>query len=676
MRIIRFLLFTSAVCLLQFGIVFAQAVFVNQAGYLPDQSKFCYSVEGADSFYVADASTGSIKFRAAFTPGVTQDPATGLTTFIGDFTSFTEEGKFVIITSNSNTSYSFTIGDTAFESVYKAAMKGFYFQRCGTALTSEYAGVYARAVCHTHDAVYHSTTGKAGSVVETGGWHDAGDYGKYVVNAGITVGTLLLGYEMFPSKFKYDDLNIPESGNGIPDLLDEVRYELQWMLEMQDTSDGGVYFKVTPANFAGFIMPASDNSTRYLYQKSTTATGDFAAVMAQAGRIYEKFDTAFASKCLTAAELAWQYLAANPTIVPVGGFKNPAGTYTGEYGDGNDSDERLWAAAELYESTGLAVYENYFQSNYNKSGVFTSTMGWPNVADLAQIAYLTGKQAGADATVKSELLSALKKYCDALVSIASADGLNVSIIPSQYGWGSNSAVLNNAVLLVVGYSLSGTDSYYRTALQQLNYILGCNRLNISFVTGIGTSSPMNPHHRPSYADGIEAPIPGLLVGGPDEYLDDAVLKAHFTSSTPPARCYVDDWQSYASNEIAINWNAPLVFVAGYMNESPATPVRTSGPTVPTDYSLTQNYPNPFNPTTTIKFAVPGSGSQIQPGSGRFVVLAVYDIMGRLVKTLVSSRQTRGEHIVVFDGRGLASGIYICRLYAGGTLITRKMMLLK
>ncbi len=553
---------------LQFSVARAQIVMVNQAGYLPDQQKFVYSTDRADSFFVIDAASGAIRYKGAFTRASSNDAATGSATYAGDFTSLESDGRYRVATSLSDSSYPFTISDNVFQDVYRESLKSFYFQRCGMALTPQHAGVYARGTCHTNDATFHLSTGKTGSMKATGGWHDAGDYGKYVVNAGVTVGTLLMAYELFPSKFKCDDLNIPESGNGVPDILDEVRYELDWLFEMQDPLDGGVYFKVTPANFSGFIMPSQDTSTRYVYGKSTTATGDFAAAMAMAARIYSRFDTAFASRCLHAALAAWGYLSANSKIVPAGGFHNPEGTRTGEYGDPNDSDERLWAAAELYISTGSDNFNTYFADNCGGRDAFASTMAWRNVRDLGLLDYLTCDRTNSDSTLKGTLLRSFDTYCESLVRIASNDGLNVSILPSQYVWGSNGEVLNNAVVLIVGYTLTGKKEYYNTALEQLNYVLGCNMKDMSYITGVGTASPMHIHHRPSASDGIAEPVPGLLAGGPDRGRYDAVLRSMYTDSTPPAKCYVDNQGSYASNEIAINWNAPLVFVSGYFNEAP------------------------------------------------------------------------------------------------------------
>jgi len=547
-------------------LLFAQDIFVNQVGYLTNQQKIVYFSQPADSFYIIDKTSGKIQFKGEINTSKINDPATGMNVYYGDFSSFTKEGVYEIKNDLNQISFPFEISSNPFTNVYKKSLKGFYFQRCGTKLLHENAGKYARPACHLNDGVFEPSTGLTGYRSVIGGWHDAGDFGKYVVNAGITVGTLLLGYEMFPDNFNSDDLNIPESGNSIPDILDEVKYELDWMLKMQD-SDGGVFFKVTPQHFAGFIMPDSDGSVRYIYQKSSTATGDFAAVMSMAARIYSSFDSSFAKKCIEAAEKSWHYLEINPSIIPNGGFHNPPGTRTGQYGDRNDSDERLWAATELFITTGDSIFENYFFGHYQNFNLLNSTMTWLNVAPLAELDYLFSHQPKTDTAIKSKLENGLINYCSKLYAISKNDGFNVSLNLFEYNWGSNAVVMNNAVMLIMGYQLTGNKNFLNAALEQYNYILGCNGNNISYITGIGSKCVMYPHHRTSAADGIADPVPGLLAGGPDRYLMDKILKSKFNPSTPPALCYTDTQESFASNEIAINWNAPLVFVAGFFNGS-------------------------------------------------------------------------------------------------------------
>jgi len=645
----------------------AQTVSVDQAGYIPTMPKFAFVSSAVDTFRVVEAASLNERYKGPLILWKSSDPSTGKTVRRGDFTSFQEPGTYRVIVAPGDTSESFGIGDTIDAGVYRKALKGFYFQRCGMPLLAPYAGVYVHAACHMADGVFHATTDSTGSRNTTGGWHDAGDYGKYVVNAGVTVGTMLMAYEYFPAKFGQDDLGIPESGNGVPDLLDEVRFELDWLLKMQ-RSDGGVYFKLTRATFEGFIMPQNDagaGATRYLYQVSSVATGDFAAMMARAARIYRPFDSSYAASCLNAALLAWSYLSNHPSIVPVGGFKNPAGTSTGEYGDGSDADERLWAAAELFETTGGADYQNVYELNAT-GGSFGSAMAWPNVRAMADITYLKSTQGSASDAICDQLKGSLNAYCASAVSKRNSSGYQVVL--QTYSWGSNSDALNAAILLIVGYETLGTLAYRDAAADQLHYVLGANGLRHSYLTGVGKKSTKHPHHRPSESDGIAAPVPGLLSGGPNQYLNDPALVARFTGSTPPALCFLDTMPSYASNEIAINWNAPLVFVAGYFTiPRVATVPREEGTLLPQQFRLEQNYPNPFNPATTIRY---------QLSDFSYLKLAVYDLLGREVAVLVNGVQESGKHSVTWNAAGLSSGAYLARLTSGRHSEAIKLVMLK
>ena len=647
--------------------IVARNVSLDQVGYKPHSAKYVFVSSAADSFRILDATTSSVRFVGSLSSYVGIDPATGKTVRRGDFSSLQESGEFFVVTSAGDSSERFSISDTVYNQAYRKVLKGFYFQRCGTSLVQQYTGFYQHTVCHAQDGLLHPSTDSSGSRPAAGGWHDAGDYGKYVVNAGISVGTLLMAYEYFPSKFSQDDLNIPESGNGVPDILDEARYELDWLLKMQ-RSDGGVYHKLTREQFEGFVMPQTDNAPRYLYQVSSTATADFAAMMARAARIYLPFDAAFAQLCRTAAVRAWGYLVAHPSIVPTGGFRNPSGTATGEYGDTNDSDERLWAAAELFVTTGTAEYNNYFQSNYSAGGIFGYQMGWQDVRGLAHLTYLKSQQPETNETVRSLLRNALHSFCNNQVSIRNNSGYQVALQTGDYYWGSNSVALNAAVLLIMGYMEFNAQTFLDVAADQMHYIFGSNAHSLSFVTGVGKHYMRHPHHRPSESDGIAEPVPGLMAGGPDRYRDDAVLQALFSSSTPPALCYVDTMPSYASNEICINWNAPLVFVVGYFNGSGVTAVTEShAGVIPKEIRLDQNYPNPFNPSTTISFGLPFRS---------FVSLRVFDLTGREIASIVSEELSPGSYTLRWNAEQLASGVYFCRLTAGSFSETKKLVLLR
>lgn len=624
----------------------AADVLINQLGYLPNSVKYVFVSNAADSFYI-HSSEGSKLFSSELKLHSLSDPSTGLTVYRGEFSSFTQEGKFYITTSSGDTSYSFDINQNVFNESYHEALKAFYFWRCGSILLGEHAGSYYHQACHTTDGLFHSTSGLSGYRNAKGGWHDAGDYGKYIVNAGITVGTMLLGYELFPEKFYHDDLNIPESNNKVPDLLDEMRYEIEWMLKMQNT-DGGVFHKLTKLDFEGFVMPNNDPGVRNIFQVSSTATGDFAAVMAMAYRNFKAFDTSFANQCLNAAKNAWAFLSANPNIIPAGGFKNPSDTHTGEYGDGNDKDERLWAAAELFIATNDDQYHSYFKNNYNKSGILTGPMAWPNVNSLAQISYLSCKNSLVDKSIQSALLQGLKTYCDKMLSRIESDGLHVSLVPNEYNWGSNSAVLNNAIMLIMGFELTGNINYYNAALDQLNYIYGVNVHKLSFVSGAGTKYIMKPHHRPSGADGIIEPVPGYIAGGPNKYLNDPILPQYYNSSTPAQKCFIDHEGSYASNEVCINWNSPLVFVIGYFNGTGVTNVETGDITIPESIFVDQNFPNPFNGSTVIRFTL---------NEQQDVSLKVVDVLGKEVYEKELGLFQPGVHNINWTAVNLSSGMY-------------------
>jgi endoglucanase len=663
------------------GLLFALAlpahaggiVAVDQAGYPTTARKQAVITAYADSFQVIAAGSHAVMYRGATAMASLGDPATGLELYLADFTAFSAPGTYLVRSSSGDTSAHFLIADSVYGAVARAALKGFFFQRCGTALLVQHAGVWNHPACHVAtDAFFHATAESTGYALTTGGWHDAGDYGKYIVNAGVTVGTLLLAYDVAPSRFGYDDLGIPESGNGVPDILDEVRFELNWMLSMQ-AAGGGVFFKITKPQFEGFVMPQNDTGFRNIYRLSSTATGDFAAVMAQAARLYRPFDSVFADRCLAAAERAWDYLVAHPAIVPAGGFTNPSGTATGEYGDGNDSDERLWAAAELYRSRGDATTHAYVLSNYSANGIVNSEMAWPDVRALAQITYLRATNAGVNTSVQQNIRSSLHSFCAGVIALRDNSGFRTALSVNGYNWGCNSNVLNKAVLLLIGREAGGPAEWEAAALEQLHYILGTNVHALSFVTGIGSRSTLHPHHRPSGADGVTAPVPGLLAGGPNRNISqDPVLQSRFTSSTPAAYCYADDQGSYASNEIAINWNAPLVFVAGYFARpgGGASGVRPES-SFPEEIRLGQNYPNPFNGTTVIPFTLAQTMD---------VELTVTDLLGRRVAFVPLGTRSPGVHQAVWhagEGR-ISSGQYYYALSSGGRPVSavRPLVLLR
>jgi endoglucanase len=286
--------FVICFLLLSGSLAFAQGeIKLNQIGYYPDDSKIAI-IPGNPSgaFQVVDVNTDDIVFEGDLSTPMNWQ-FSGEYVAKADFSGLTESGRYRVVHEEAGQSYDFEIRDQIFRELLKASIKAYYFNRASTALKEEYAGMWARPMGHPDDVVYiHASAATVdrpeGTVISSPkGWYDAGDYNKYAVNSGISTYTLLAAYEHFPETYQQLMLNIPETGNGIPDLLDEIRWNLDWLLTIQDPNDGGVYHKLTSLNFSGVVMPHEDDAERYAVMKSTAGTLNFAAVMAVAFRVYE-----------------------------------------------------------------------------------------------------------------------------------------------------------------------------------------------------------------------------------------------------------------------------------------------------------------------------------------------------------------------------------------------------
>lgn len=532
---------------------------VNQLGFMPQSSKLAIIPNVASShFDLIDTATNTRVFSGDLTAEKTWAPAQE-SVKVADFSEFNEPGNYLVRVAGVADSVKFVIAENAYQAVNAAAIKAFYFNRASFALTSEFAGVYARPLGHPDDVVLihpsaASSARPAGTVISSPkGWYDAGDYNKYIVNSGIATYTLLAAYEHFPDYFAQQNLQIPESNNHWPDLLDEVYWNLAWMLTMQDPNDGGVYHKLTNLNFDGSVMPHKATTPRYVVQKTTAAALDFAAVMATASRVYQPYDAALASQMLTAAKQAWSWAKANPSIT----YKQPSDVRTGEYGDNNLSDEFTWAAAELY----ITSQDDQYYQAMKAEQTSASVPSWGDVKGLGWISLAHHRDHLTALADQALIVKRIKNLADNLLSTANTSAYRVSMKTGDFVWGSNSVALNQAMILIQAERLSGDNTYLKAAQSQLDYVLGRNATDFSFVTGFGTKSTMNPHHRPSEADGIAAPVPGFIAGGPQAGQQDKADCQVAYPSKIPAKSYLDHQCSYASNEIAINWNAPLVYVS-------------------------------------------------------------------------------------------------------------------
>jgi len=548
-------------------IVEEEKIITNQIGYLPDMAKTAVfrgsAEEVGKEFYVVNSETKKTVYTGEITGGV-ENASADEVDWYGDFSEVKEAGKYYITTDViTDPSYEFSIGEDVYDKAFDASVYMLYLQRCGCEVADK---DYGHDVCHASEAVIYKTDEK---IDVTGGWHDAGDYGRYIVPAAKTVADLLIAYEKNPELFG-DDLGIPESGNKIPDVLDEVRYELEWMLKMQNKETGGVYHKVSCENFPGYVLPEKEKDTLIVTPVSTTATADFCASMAMAYEWYKDIDKEFADKCLVAAESAWGFLEKNPDLI----FANPKDIKTGDYGDKSDVDERYWAAAQMYRATGDTKYEEAFLSYAGTKG--KSGLDWSTVGAYGNIAYLTMDKELQHEEAYEVAKSALLK--EAATALKTAETTPYGVAISSYAWGSNMTIANCGMILQTAAMIDDSADYKKAANEQLNYLFGKNPCGTSFLTGYGTVSPVAPHHRPSMA--LEKCVPGMLVGGVNSNLEDPAALG-LLEDAPPAKCFIDNAESYSTNEITIYWNSPLVaLLAGVLTDD--APSVEPGPSEPGD----------------------------------------------------------------------------------------------
>ncbi|QNM84037.1 glycoside hydrolase family 9 protein [Sphingomonas sabuli] len=587
---------------------FAQplAVHANQVGMLP---------AGAKRAIVTSASKQPLPWRLLDTDGTTR--ASGLTSPFGadrwsgqaihriDFSSFTSAGPAYRLVVGEATSEPFDISAATYAPLARDALGYFYQTRAGIPIEARFAGAqWARPAGHATEAAKclagtdghgNAWPGCVYSLDVRGGWYDAGDHGKYVVNGGISLWTLLNLHERnqlagTPAQFADGRAAIPEAGNGVSDLLDEARWQLEFFFRMQvpdsttmqlpvgakrnqpklkfspvDVS-GMVHHKVSDDKWTGIpLRPDQDREPRVLFPPSTAATLNFAAVTAQCARIWKTIDPAFAARCLQAAERAWAAAARNPAIHAIDEFPGSGG-----YGDADLADEFYWAAAELLATTGRPAYRSTVESSAFYRLATVGEPGWPAVAPLGTItlALLPG---AVDPAERSRLRTAITRAADGFLGERAGVGYAIPYAPAEgYPWGSNSSLLNRAMILGLAADFTGDTKYRDGVIDAMDYVLGRNPLSRSYVTGYGEHPMANPHHRfwARAADpAFPPPPPGIVSGGPNSTSsprrDEPVGPA---KGCAPQTCWVDDYRSFTTNEVAINWNAPLLWTAAWLDQ--------------------------------------------------------------------------------------------------------------
>jgi len=522
---------------------------LNTLGYLPHAPKIASIAGQCTNFAVIRLPDESLVFSNAVSGPVT-NPDTKEKLYWADFSSITNPGTYRLVVHGIGKSAPFRVAPDVYRDPFYVVMRGFYLWRCGTAVSAVYNGQrYEHAPCHTNDAWLDFVTGQHDHKDGTGGWHDAGDYNKYVVNAGVTVGVLFRAWEDFGSRIRKIKLDIPESGGALPDFLAEVKWELDWLLKMQ-APDGSVYHKLSTRQFCGWIKPEDELTERYFTPWGSEATAVFVGMMAQAGRLYRSYDAAFAEKCLNAARKSYAFLKAHPNYHPAdqSAFRTGPYEFAPEVENlnrtpGAQPQNRLWAAAELWETTGEPEFLADAEGRIRLiRAQWDHDFDWPDVRNLGLVTYLVSSRPGRTESLVSQVQSNLIVTADAIVRSARTHGY-ARPLGTRYYWGCNGGVARQTVILHAAFRVTKNQVYRDTCLDALNHLFGRNFYGRSFVTGLGFLPPQNPHDRRSATDAAPDPWPGYLVGG----------------SHRGATNWQDVLEDYRSNEIAINWNAALVY---------------------------------------------------------------------------------------------------------------------
>ena len=527
-----------------------KSIFVNQLGYLPCEKKVAVFNKETASFKVADTS-GKIVLEGKTTK-LGLDKYSEDEIWQGDFSQIKECGSYNVCNDNGEKSLTFTISEDVYNKSLYDILKAFYYLRCGCELSEEHAGKFKHAECHTQKALLWDN--RDISIDVSGGWHDAGDYGRYITPGCCALAHLLYAYKLYPNVLKDITLDIPETNNGIPDILNECRYELEWMFKMQ-ASDGGVYHKVTTMQHAPFIMPEDDREQLYVFPVSSIATADFCAVCALASGIYREYDSEFADKLYNASIRAYRWLNANTQFI---GFYNPEGCNTGPYCESDDKDNRFWAFCELYALTGEKVYFEKLQEQLEYKFSLTG-LGFASVGGFGSLAYLLSNR-NYDNSLTETIKNAFIAEAEKLKKFSAECGYRVAMTERDYCWGSNMVLMKQGMHFAITDLITKGNDYYDYAASQYDYLLGVNATGYSYVSGSGEFCINYPHLRPAHADGVEECIPGMVSGGPNRNPcpnDMEVLG--YPEHLPPMKAFIDDVGCYSLNEITIYWNSPTVF---------------------------------------------------------------------------------------------------------------------
>jgi len=537
-------------------------IVVNQVGYLPQWQKVAFfrsntkvnqKFEQPKNAQLVDRDTNQEVATLPLKPA-TIDRDSADTVSIIDFSQIEQPGTYYL-RNGKYKSVPFTIGMDIYQDPLVELLRSYHLLRCGVALEDTVSGI-DHPPCHLNDGILARTdslNNEGEKINVVGGWHDGGAYSKYVATTTVTIGRLLSLYEQNPDLFPDSQLNIPQSGNGKSDLLDEMEFALNWLLKMQ-RRDGAVYRKVAGSTWPLDLAPDEDVQPRNIYGISTPETAKFAAAMAIASRNFASIDKALANKYLDSAKLAWQYLETQPEMVvdwleddDSGSDKYLASEFDTEESLNTDIDDRLWAAAELYIATGNNDFASYFANNLDR--VNYDLFEWKNPVSLGAINYLRQKQQPIDPEISNKIATQITQKADSILAIAQENPYQIA--SDRFIWGSNRIVAESGITLAYAYQITNNQKYLDTAIAQLNYLLGRNHFNQTFITNIGTNYVKNLSNL--YTRAKEIKIPGSVVAGANATAVDGRVypdKGHLS--------YADDQLAFATNGNATDYNASVI----------------------------------------------------------------------------------------------------------------------
>ncbi|MET7281426.1 glycoside hydrolase family 9 protein [Kribbella sp. NPDC005582] len=551
---------------------FGSPVRVNQLGYLPGgPHRATYVTDQTAPLVWKLVDSGNKTVATGKTTPYGPDALSGDSVQLIDFGSYKRSGTGFTLVVGEHVSEPFDIAKNLYSALRQDSLEYFYNNRSGIPIEAKYVGdAWARAAGHVGVAPNKGDTsvpcvpGSCDYSLDVrGGWYDAGDHGKYVVNGALAAWQLL---DLYEESDRSVGLKIPENTNRVPDVLDEAKWQIDFLLRMQVPAGqplaGMVHHKIHDEAWTGLpLAPAADPQQRYLYPPSTAATLNVAAIGARCARVYARWDRALAARCLSAAQTAWKAAEQHPEVyAPTGGVGG------GAYEDVKVTDEFSWAAAELFATTGKASYKRHITTGLKAADGFS----WQETGGLADLA-LARVAWRLPIVERIKLIRRISAVADSYLADLRSQGYANPYKPAdgQYVWGSNSGTANNAMILAIAADLTGRASYRSAALESLDYLLGRNAINQSYVTGYGERASHNQHHRfwaHSLDPAYPSPYPGSLAGGPNSGLQDPVAQRNLVGCAP-AKCYLDEIGSYSTNEVAVNWNSALAWLTTYADEN-------------------------------------------------------------------------------------------------------------